>query len=235
MKAILFDYGGTLDVPARHWAHVLWEAYQAYDVPVTEEQFREAYVFAERYLATNPVIAPFDNFNVLLHKKVEIETEELVRLGYWKAKEGKRAAMAESVASYCNDLVINGLDDTRELLADLSERYKLVLVSNFYGNLPTVLEDYGLRSFFPDIVESAVVGVRKPSADIWALGVEAAGCAAGECLAVGDSYGKDIVPADSVGCQTAWLRGETWKPETIDHPVATHVLSSLQDLRTLLL
>ena len=28
-KALIFDYGGTLDTNALHWSHVLWEAYQA--------------------------------------------------------------------------------------------------------------------------------------------------------------------------------------------------------------
>ena len=41
----------------------------------------------------------------------------------------------------------------------LSERYKLVLVSNFYGNIQTILKDFGLFDFFADIIESSVVGV----------------------------------------------------------------------------
>lgn len=235
MEAILFDYGGTLDVPARHWAKVLWEAYQNYDVPITEEQFREAYVFAERYLATHPVIEPLDNFNVLLHKKVELETQELVRLGYWRTKEAKRASLAESIAAYCNDKVIAGLDATKDLLEALQERYTLVIVSNFYGNLKTVMADYGLLPYFKAIVESAVVGVRKPHADIWALGVQAAGCAAAQCYAVGDSYGKDIVPAASLGCSTIWLQGETWSLESIEENIAMHTISSLDALRNILL
>ena len=42
IKTIIFDYGGTLDTDARHWAHVLWEGYRHLGVPVSEEQFREA-------------------------------------------------------------------------------------------------------------------------------------------------------------------------------------------------
>lgn len=45
---LLLDYGGTLDTNARHWAHVLWDGYQHCNVPVSESQFREAYVFGER-------------------------------------------------------------------------------------------------------------------------------------------------------------------------------------------
>lgn len=235
MEAILFDYGGTLDVPGRHWASVLWEAYQYYGVAVTEEQFKAAYVFAERYLATHAVIDPEDNFNILLHKKIELETEELVRLGHWRVKERKRAQLSESIAAYCNDKVIAGLDDTRDLLSDLHEHYRLVIVSNFYGNLRTVLADYDLLPYFSDIVESAVVGVRKPQPEIWALGIEAARCEAGKCWAVGDSYHKDIVPAASLGCSTIWLQGETWGEETVPTFPPTQTLSSLSSLPSLLL
>lgn len=66
---LLLDYGGTLDTNARHWAHVLWDGYQHCNVPVSESQFREAYVFGERSLAKNPIIVPTDNFLDLLRKR----------------------------------------------------------------------------------------------------------------------------------------------------------------------
>ena len=47
-QALIFDYGGTLDTDGRHWAHVLWEGYCQAEIPVTNEQFRDAYVFGER-------------------------------------------------------------------------------------------------------------------------------------------------------------------------------------------
>ena len=28
IRGIIFDYGGTLDTDARHWAHVLFEGYR---------------------------------------------------------------------------------------------------------------------------------------------------------------------------------------------------------------
>ena len=52
----LFDYGGTLDTGGQHWGKVLWHAYERHKMSVTEQQFREAYVHAERTLGKNPVI-----------------------------------------------------------------------------------------------------------------------------------------------------------------------------------
>ena len=43
-KGYIFDYGGTLDTGGQHWGMVLWHAYERHHVPVTEHEFREAYV-----------------------------------------------------------------------------------------------------------------------------------------------------------------------------------------------
>ena len=69
IKGVIFDYGGTIDSNGMHWAEVLWDAYVAAAVPVSKEQFREAYVYTERYLAVNPVVKPEHNFNDLLKIK----------------------------------------------------------------------------------------------------------------------------------------------------------------------
>ena len=34
-----------------------------------------------------------------------------------------------------------------------------------------------------------------------------------EVLVVGDSLRKDILPAESLGCQTLWLKGKGWTEE----------------------
>ncbi|MBQ2366300.1 MAG: HAD hydrolase-like protein, partial [Bacteroidaceae bacterium] len=65
---------------------------------------------------------------------------------------------------------------------------------------------------------------------IYRLGVEAAGVGAEECCVIGDSFGKDIVPAMSLGCQTVWLKGKTWERETVDESVPTHIITSLTEL-----
>ena len=58
IKSLIFDYGGTLDTNARHWARVLWEGYVKAGIPVSEAGFREAYVHGERTLAAAHHYAP---------------------------------------------------------------------------------------------------------------------------------------------------------------------------------
>lgn len=234
VKALIFDYGGTLDTNARHWAKVLWEGFQAAQVPVSEADFREAYVFAERALAKAPIIRPEDDFHVLLLKKVNIETQRLLETGCWAPDEAEREARTREIADYCYDYARRTVTESRRTLERLMPHYPLVLVSNFYGNIGTILRDFGLDHCFGRVIESAVVGVRKPDPAIYRLGVEATGLRPEETLVVGDSYDKDVLPARAAGCRTVWLKGEGWTEKAEDETVPDAVITRLEELTRML-
>ena len=210
IKGIIFDYGGTIDSHGDHWSEIIWDAYQAVGVGVDKESFREAYVYAERELARTRHILPHHTFHDLLAIKMRIELQWLVYNG--RLAEGAVERYAVPLADYCDDAARNAIADARPVLDALSARYPMVLVSNFYGNVEAVLEAYGLRHYFRSIIESAVVGVRKPDPAIFSLGVQALGLKPQEVLVIGDSLRKDIEPARSIGCHVAWLKGRGWTP-----------------------
>ena len=230
LKGIIFDYGGTIDTNSRHWAEVLWEKYQEAGVPVTKEQFREAYVHGERTLAKFPLIKPYYKFIQVLQSKITVETEFLVHKEYWNVSDAERREFTDKIAGLCNDYVLNVLDTTKAVVAEMADKYPVVLVSNFYGNINAILDDFGLEPYFKAVIESAIVGVRKPDPKIYALGVEALGLKPEEVLVVGDSFSKDIVPAKSIGCKTAWLKGEGWGNEEIDESVPDIIITDLEQL-----
>lgn len=213
LRTLIFDYGGTLDTDGRHWSHVLKEGYQAAGIHLDNEVWRDAYVYGERALAKSPVICPEDDFHTLLYKKVLLETDRLAELDLFFAGGREKTRIARAVADWCDSYVRRNMETTRRVLDALRPYYSFVLVSNFYGNISAVLAGYGLTEYFPKIVESAVVGVRKPDPAIYRLGVEAAGCRPAETLVIGDSLRKDIVPALAVGCHAFWLKGEAWEEE----------------------
>ena len=130
IKSLIFDYGGTLDTAARHWAHVLWEGYEKIGVPVAEADFRSAYVVGERTLAKQPLIEADDNFRILLGKKVAIEMRALIEAGVWTPTEDERTEAAEAVADYCYAYARRTVAHSREVLARLRPHYDMVLVSN---------------------------------------------------------------------------------------------------------
>ncbi|MDE6181268.1 MAG: HAD family hydrolase, partial [Phocaeicola sp.] len=203
-------------------------------VPVDKESFREAYVFGERALAKYPFVQPWHTFRDVLSIKTKLQMEWLAEQRKLATDERQLQSYAEKVADSCYEYVLEVLNATRPVVEELARKYKLVLVSNFYGNIQTILKDFGLFDFFVEIVESSVVGVRKPDPAIYKLGVEAMGSEAKNVLVVGDSFSKDVVPAKAVGCRVAWLKGEGWGGEVIDESVPDVILTSLVQLLALL-
>ena len=219
IKGYIFDYGGTLDTGGQHWGKVIWHAYERQNVPVSEADYRDAYVHGERTLGKNPIIKPDFTFKRTLEEKVRIQMEFLGITGY-----------AEAVV---DDLYKRTCEETarsREVLLQLKKQYPMVLVSNFYGNIATVLKEFKLDGIFDTIIESAVVGVRKPDPKIFTLGVEALGMQPDEVVVVGDSMDKDIVPAAKAGCHTVWFKGEGWTNDPIDETAAERVITALKQI-----
>ena len=211
IKGIIFDYGGTIDSRGVHWSEVIWDGYQADGMEVDKEDFRECYVFAERELARTRHILPHHNFHDLLLIKMRIEIGHLAEKGLVEAQTAE--GHATRIARYCYCRARDAVEEARPTLDTLRARYPMALVSNFYGNVESVLADFDLLRYFSHIIESAVVGVRKPDPKIFQLGVDALGLTPQEVLVVGDSLRKDILPAESIGCRTLWLKGKGWTAE----------------------
>lgn len=211
IKGIIFDYGGTIDSRGVHWSEVIWQGYEKAGVEVGKLMFRDAYVYAERLLAKQPLVLTEYDFYDLMLLKVRHELLWLCERGLLPEYEVENKA--EEIARYCDDSARECAEEARPVLETLKECYPLVMVSNFYGNLHAVLREYDLLKYFDDIIESAVVGVRKPDSAIFSLGVEALGLKPENVVVIGDSYSKDIAPAISIGCKTIWLKGKGWEDE----------------------
>ena len=209
IKGIIFDYGGTLDSRGVHWSEVLWQGYLEAGVPIDKETFRNAYVEGERALARERIILPQDDFLTLLRKKVALEISHLpltldeTITGHW----------VDGISTYCDNAARACINEALPMLEQLHERYPMMLVSNFYGNIDEVLRSYGVRHLFKGIIESAVMGIRKPNPTLFKLGVDALELEPSEVLVVGDSLRKDIEPAEKLGCHVLWLKGKGWTEE----------------------
>lgn len=198
IKALIFDYGGTLDTRGNHWGKVIWHAYQQMGVPVSEQQFRDAYVYAERTLGRNPIIRPSYTFKLTLDVKLRLQLEYLAREFACDVQQGGEGIetpcatpeVQSPLAQLLSDskafkkihqqLLFHLYDEVRQTVAEskavltqLAETYPMVLVSNFYGNVETVLHEMHLNHLFSHVIESAVVGIRKPDPQIFQLAVEA--------------------------------------------------------------
>jgi putative hydrolase of the HAD superfamily len=225
VKGYIFDYGGTLDTGGQHWGKVIWHAYEHLQVPVSETDFRDAYVHAERTLGKNPIIQPDFTFYKTLETKIRLQLEYL-QTSYITPL----SSYILPLTSHLYEATVAETRKSREVLLSLKKQYPMVLVSNFYGNIATVLKEFKLDGIFDTIIESAVVGVRKPDPQIFTLGVEALGMQPDEVVVVGDSMDKDIIPASKAGCHTVWFKGEGWTNDPVDESPAGKVITDLTQI-----
>ncbi|MDD7319153.1 MAG: HAD family hydrolase [Prevotella sp.] len=229
-KGLIFDYGGTIDTNGDHWGKVIWRGYERCGIAVTEPQFREAYVHAERTLGRNRIIQPSFTFRKTLEIKLRIQMEFLMTEGYWNTSEEdylmKHAELLEMLYREVCEVVA----ESGRVLDALKHNHPLVLVSNFYGNISSVLKEFGIDRYFDKVIESAVVGIRKPDPRIFSLGVEALGLPAADVTVVGDSFYKDILPAVKAGCHAIWIKGMGWTEESYDESVPDMIITRLSEL-----
>ena len=230
IKGYIFDYGATLDTAGQHWGKVLWHAYERQQVPVNEADFREAYVYGERTLGRTSLIKPDDTFLKTLEVKLRLEFEYLSQQDIWNLDEITSHRLQQAVLEDVYAQVVATTAHSREVLERLHADYPMVLVSNFYGNISVVLKEFKLDHLFSDIVESAIVGIRKPDSRIYRLGVERLGLHPEEVVVVGDSFHKDIEPAHEIGCQTVWFKGESWTEQQYDEQIPNRIITDIAQL-----
>ena len=221
IKGILIDFGGTIDSDGIHWFDQFRDAYALVsDVP--KDLLWDAYVHTERTLGRNPIIKPTDTFCKTLQTKIALQTEYL-------QSKGITITAQDTILDTCYNKVVKHISTVSK---PTLERIKLpkVLVTNFYGNMHTVLAEFGLDHLFKDVIESSVVGVRKPDPEIFRLGVKALGLEPQETVMIGDNYEKDIVPANSIGCHTILLSLQSDKGDgSVCH--LPEILSYLESLK----
>ena len=230
-------------------------------VSIHKQAFRDAYVYGERALAVNPIVTPDFHFEDILREKLILELnflagKELLETGKDDAEKQAKLGndsdasseslllslsdseihqIAVDMAHYINAKTLDLLQENKQVLEHLKqEGYPMVLVSNFYGNINQVLKDAGIDGYFKEVIESAVVGVRKPNPAIFALGVCALDLPASQVLVVGDTYSKDIMPAHKLGCCTLWIKGLQWEEKQVDESIPDGIILKLSEMEDFL-
>ena len=121
------------------------------------------------------------------------------------------------------------------LLERLAHRYRLAVVSNF-DYTPTavdILEREGVAGLFSAIVVSDAVGWRKPKRAIFDEALGRLGVRAGEALFVGDRAEIDVLGAQRIGMDAAWINPDG-APLPSGIPPPRYEIRDLADLAEIL-
>lgn len=232
VEIIAFDYGATLDTNGTHWYNIFHSEHIKENPSLTDMELRQAYIHAERTLSKEKLIKPDDTFRETLYKKVNLQMEYLLHNHHIKEIE---AEQIRKIVDNSYLVAVNCTRNAKNLLQNLKNHYKLVMISNFYGNLQTVLVEFGLRDFFSCVAESAVVGYSKPDERLFVKAFESFDTDAGRCMMIGDSYNKDIIPAKRLGYKTVWLKGRPWQENPSSTPLADETITDLSELERILI
>ena len=194
---MLFDFGGTLDADGVPWKERFWHLVREAGQDIAPEAFDRAFYAADDALVgAIPTDLPFRETVMRLARGVGdglgLRSAALVEIISRRFLETARARLATSAA----------------LLGLLGRRYRLGIVSNFYGNLAAVCQEAGLSPFLTVLVDSTQAGCTKPDPRIFRAALTALQTDPAQAVFVGDSLPRDMAGARGVGMPHIWLRPE---------------------------
>ena len=160
----------------------------------------------------------------LARRRWQLKTGEMAP-GSLDTVRGQRVAerfLAETSAAFARN---------RPVLAALAERYRLGIVSNFYGNLEAVCRSSGLAPLFSVMADSQCVGAEKPDAAIFNFALDALQAAPATTVFVGDSLRRDLEGARRMGMRFIWIAPRDVLAAEAPMEARASILAAVSDLR----
>ncbi len=109
--------------------------------------------------------------------------------------------------------------DAVQCLEFFSGKYKIGIIANQSLGTEQRLDKYGLLRYINLIIASAEEGVSKPDKKIFETALNKSGCKACNSVMIGDRIDNDIVPANSLGMHTIWIRQGVWRYWSIKNKI----------------
>lgn len=198
IRALLLDFGGTLDSAGKHWSTQFADSFGQAGVVVERKVLDRVFMAADRAIAEDPRSA-----TMLFADYVRDYVQRMLAI-----LDRPGAALADAVVRHFVDQAREHLRASVTQLANVRGRFHLAVVSNFTANLPLILSEVGLSPHLAVVVCSAIEGVKKPDPSFFRLALARVGVLAAEAAMIGDSLGNDIAPAKQIGLTTVWLKGD---------------------------
>lgn len=203
IETVLFDFGGTLDSDGLAWKERFHALYRTEGLDLSADAFAPAF-----YAADDALVGALATTTGLEETVDALTTNleaELARRGGGTGHAEIDSARGQRVASrFLSDMSI-AFARNRPVLETLGQRYRLGLVSNFYGNLEGACESSGLAPLFGAMADSQRVGAEKPDPAIFHAALSALHAAPETAVMVGDSLRRDYEGARRSGLSFIWI------------------------------
>ena len=151
IETLLFDFGGTLDADGIPWKERFHALYADEGLRLSAEAFAPAF-----YAADDPLVGGISPSAGLAETAQALGRNLEAALAARGLAPAADAARGRRVAErFLSPMSSRVVARNRPLLETLARRYRLGIVSNFYGNLEAVCESAGLAPLFGAIADSA--------------------------------------------------------------------------------
>ncbi len=122
-----------------------------------------------------------------------------------------------------------------DLVAELSEKYKLHIITNGFEEVQRQkLEGSRLSPFFSHVITSEKAGCKKPHAGIFKLGMKLAGAKTHQCIMIGDDLEADVKGAHNMQWKVIWFNERRKDPNTHPAPGGVAIIQELTEARSIL-
>jgi HAD superfamily hydrolase (TIGR01509 family) len=241
IETLLFDFGGTLDADGVAWKERFYTFYRTEGLDMTADAFAPAFFAADGPLVGT--LPPATGLSGTVHALAANLEAELTRRSAGTdaagtAKEQTNGNRGRRVASRFLTEASTAFARNRPVLEALRKRYRLGIVSNFYGNLEAVCRGAGLAPLFAVMVDSHCVGAEKPDPAIFRAALEALGALPETTVFVGDSLRRDRDGARRTGMGFIWIAPrdvQAAEAPASAEPPALAAVSELRDLMKILI
>ncbi len=220
--AVLFDFGGTLDADGVAWKERFFRLWCEEAGEIAPERFAPAF-----YAADDALVGAVPPTLTLR------ETVDRIAQGVTRRMGASDPALAGRIAKRFLEEAWDRCRASALLLGQLSRRYRLGVVSNFYGNLSAVCTEAGLSPFLTVMVDSACVGCVKPDPRIFQAALTGLNAQPDQAVFVGDSLPRDMAGAKGIGMPHIWLTPKAAQGEGPCCP-GDRVIHALEELRQML-
>lgn len=195
----------------------------------------------------------FLKHNIELELEIFLKAYEPINFKYWKEFRDERVTkeqlrrgrltdtfkilkkeypleMIDLLAhSYIEELPFDNhlFSGTQELLAYLSEKYTLHIITNGFEEVQHLkLKNSNIDHFFDTVTTSEEVGVKKPNPKVFHRALEKAAALSQESVMIGDTFEADILGAEGIGMQTIFYN---YRKETL--PDSYRVVNNLLEIK----
>ena len=208
LKVIFFDFGSTLIYTKDPWPPIYEQADRALvgvlqqaGIPLDIRAFSSEFEsFLDNYYAGRGT-------STIEETTLSVLSEILAANGFRTVPERtlREALDAMYAVTQQNWYLEEDAIPTLEILRERGIRLGMISNTSDDENVQQLLDRWGLRSYFENIITSAGCGIRKPDERIFRLALEQFNVPPEQTAMVGDTPDADILGANRMGINSIWI------------------------------